>query len=361
MSEEEMTIEIREHVPLSAHTTIGLGGTARYFTTCETVGQIHEGLDLCVKKNIPLQVIGDGSNLIFSDRGFNGLVMKMALRGVTAEDDGETMEITAQAGENWDDLVKYCITIDCAGIECLSGIPGLVGATPIQNVGAYGQEVSDTIVKLTALDRRSGDVVEFSNAECRFEYRQSRFKSSDFNRYIIVAVTFRLRKNGKPEIRYAELRSHIAPKVDLNALKGGRQALDAVRNAVLALRKGKSMVLDPADPNTRSVGSFFMNPVLSMHQVEHLKNLWLRSGHAGTIPTFTARGGMKLPAAWLVENAGYHKGFRKGRAGVSSNHALALVNFGGTTAELLALADEIQEAVRARFGIVLEREPIVIE
>ena len=355
-----MAIDIREHIPLSTHTTIGLGGNARYFTTCERVEQIREALDFCAKENVLLQVIGAGSNLIFSDYGFNGLVMKLALRGVTTEDDGEATEITAHAGENWDEFVKYCINIDCAGIECLSGIPGLVGATPIQNVGAYGQEVSDTIVNLTALDRTSGEAVEFSNTDCRFEYRQSRFKSSDLNRYLIVKVTFRLRKNGKPEIRYAELRNHISSQVDLNALDGGRHSLDAVRNAVLALRKRKSMVLDPADPNTKSVGSFFMNPVLATEQFNALKSLWTQAGHTNTIPTFSAKGGTKVPAAWLVENAGYRKGFRKGGSGISSNHALALVNHGGTTAELLALANEIQEAVRKRFGIQLEREPVVI-
>ncbi len=355
-----MAIEIRDHVPLSAHTTIGLGGKARYFTTCETIEQIREALDFCVKKSIPLQLIGAGSNLIFSDHGFNGLVMKLVLRGVTMQDDGESPEITAQAGENWDDFIGYCINIDCAGIECLSGIPGLVGATPIQNVGAYGQEVSDTIVKVTALDRTSGETVEFSNTECQFEYRQSRFKSTDLNRYIILNVTFRLRKNGKPEIRYAELRNHVVSQIDPKALEGGRHSLNAVRNAVLALRKGKSMVLDPLDPNTKSVGSFFTNPVLATQQFDELKNLWLRSAHTNSIPTFSAKGGTKVPAAWLVENAGYYKGFRKGGSGISSNHALALVNFGGTTAELLALANEIQEAVRARFGILLEREPVVI-
>ena len=355
-----MTIKIREGVPLSTHTTIGLGGDARYFTTCESVDEIKEGLHFCTKKGIPLQVIGAGSNVIFSDLGFDGLLMKPALRGVIEEESGDSTWVTAQAGENWDDLVQYCISHDCAGIECLSGIPGLVGATPIQNVGAYGQEVSDTIVKLSALDRKTGKSVEFTNADCQFEYRQSRFKSNDLNRYIILSVTFRLRKHGRPEIRYAELRNYLASHVELDALEVGRPKLEAVRTSVLALRKRKSMVLDLTDPNTRSVGSFFMNPVLTPHQFEELKNLWLRSGHGDSIPTFSARGGTKVPAGWLVENAGYHKGFRKGGSGISSNHALALVNYGGTTAELLALADEIQEAVRTRFGILLEREPIVI-
>jgi UDP-N-acetylmuramate dehydrogenase len=347
--------------PLSLHTTIGLGGNAHSFTICTTVDQIKECLAYAKERNLPLQVIGAGSNIIFPDTGYPGLVMKVGLQGVSIDEDSNGATITAQAGEEWDAFVRLCIQRDCAGIECLSGIPGLVGATPIQNVGAYGQEVRETIVALTALDRQTLAEVKFSGSECGFSYRQSRFKASDADRYIVTSVTFRLRKRVRPEVRYAKLRNYLESHGNLDALEPGRPTLEAVRSAVLALRKKKSMVLDPSDPNTRSVGSFFMNPVLTREQFDALDKLWKRRGKADAIPTFPAEKGVKVPAAWLVERAGFHKGFRKGGAGISSNHALALVNYGGTTRELLELASEIQEGVYAQFGIRLEREPVVVE
>ena len=352
-------IALLKNVPLSQHTTIGLGGDAHSFVTCTTVEHIKECLAYAKEQKLPLQVIGAGSNIIFPDTGYPGLVMKVGVQGVSIDDDNDGATITAQAGEEWDAFVRLCIQRGCAGIECLSGIPGLVGATPIQNVGAYGQEVRETIVALTALDRDTLEEVKFSGSECGFGYRQSRFKLGDADRYIITSVTFRLPKRGWSEIRYAELRHYLESQ---NAMgKDGRPTLEAVRSTVLALRKKKSMVLDPSDPNTRSVGSFFMNPVLTREQFDTLDKLWKRAGKTDAIPTFTADKGVKVPAAWLMEKAGFHKGLRRGGVGISANHALALVNYGGTTKELLSLASEIQDGVESQFGIRLEREPVVVE
>jgi UDP-N-acetylmuramate dehydrogenase len=239
-----------------------------------------------------------------------------------------------------------------AGIECLSGIPGLVGATPIQNVGAYGQEVRDTIVEVRGLDRQSLESVVWANEACAFAYRQSRFKGVDKDRYLITQVVYRLESEGAPQIRYPELRRQLEGR----ELGRGRAALEAVREGVLQLRRSKSMVLDPQDPDARSVGSFFLNPVLSEAAFQALK---ARLGERQP-PSFSTAEGIKVPAAWLVEQAGFPKGFRRGGAGISTKHTLALVNCGGTTRQVLELAEEIRGQVRARFGIVLELEPVVV-
>ena len=268
--------------------------------------------------------------------------------------------VTAAAGEEWDFFVKQCVARGLAGIECLSGIPGLVGATPIQNVGAYGQEVQDTIVSVKALDRTTGEPEEFANADCKFGYRQSRFKSSDVDSYVITEVTFRLRKSGRPEIRYPELRRSIDLTIELDSLSDGEPVLQAVRDAVLNLRRNKSMVVDPNDPNSRSVGSFFMNPLLTSEELEILRARWLAAGRTDPLPTFPSNGMTKVPAAWLVEQSGFRKGFRAGGVGISQNHSLALVNYSGSSKELMNLASRVEHAVSEKFGIILQREPVVV-
>jgi len=353
-------INIQQNIPLSPFTTIGLGGNARYFVSCRTLDQVYEGLNFAHEHNLRIHVLGGGSNVVFADEGFKGLVLCIQSKGISFREEGDSIFATAAAGEEWDPFVQQCIGSDLSGIECLSGIPGFVGATPIQNVGAYGQEVSETLVSVKAIDRQSLETVEFTNADCRFAYRQSRFKSEDADKYVVVGATFRLTKNGRPEIRYAELQQFIASSLHLQSLPDGEPTLNTVRNAVLALRRRKSMVVDQNDPNTRSVGSFFMNPIISIEQFEEMRIRWNRSGALTQIPTFTSGGGVKVPAAWLVEQAGFPKGYRSGGIGVSPNHSLALVNYGGTTRELLDLAVRIQGEVSKRFGILLEIEPIVV-
>ncbi len=348
------TCMFREDVRLAEYTTIGLGGPARFFARCHRVEQIRDCLVAARRLRLPVQVLGGGSNIIFPDAGFPGLVVKVELSGRDRQLDGAWALVSAGAGERWDDIVDWCVGNGLGGIECLSGIPGLVGATPIQNVGAYGQEIGDVLVSLQAIDRASLEQVEFQAAECEFGYRRSRFRATDRDRYIITRVTCRLVRAGRPKIRYAELSRYLQEHASLDNLESGRPVLSAVRSAVLALRKGKSMLHDPADPNARSVGSFFLNPVVAPDQFAALQETW------PAIPSFPAEGGIKIPAAWLVERAGYAKGHRHKGAGVSTRHALALVNCGGTTQDLLELAAAIETRVWETFRIRLEREPVVV-
>ncbi len=356
----DQSLDIRTNVPLAPLTTIQLGGEARYFATCHTTEDLREGFEYAKRQGLRVHLLGGGSNTLFSDQGFDGLVLQVDLRGVTGTDRGRAVELTAAAGEPWDALVQECVRNGYGGLECLSGIPGLAGATPIQNVGAYGQEVRETIVRVRALDRATLREVQFTADKCMFGYRTSRFKQDATDRFVILAVTFMLQKVARPTVRYAELKQALESRFDLPALGAGAPALTAVRETVLALRKQKSMVVDPADSNSRSLGSFFMNPVVDPETFGEVQRRWNAMGGADTVPAFPAGAHVKIPAAWLVERAGFPKGFRQGGVGVSMNHSLALVNLGGTTKDLLALADAIQNAVQEMFGIRLQREPVFI-
>ncbi len=356
----ETPLSISEGILLAPYTTLGLGGPARYFAECRSLESLREALAFASQRGLRVQILGGGSNSIFADSGYEGLVIHMASRGVSFSPEGNSVIVRAAAGEDWDALVRSCVEKGLAGIECLAGIPGSVGATPIQNVGAYGQEVSATIVSLQALDRTTAEIRNFAGEECQFGYRQSRFKGTDRNRYIITEVTYRLQLNGTPAIRYAELQKYIEAHAPLSSLRSGREALTAVWSAVIALRRKKSMVLDASDPNTKSVGSFFMNPVLSRKEFEDLQNRWSAFGRSDLVPTFAADQGVKIPAAWLVEKSGFARGFREGGVGISTNHSLALINCGGTSSQLVALAMEIRKKVEEVFGIRLELEPEVI-
>ena len=332
---------LRENSLLAPLTTMGLGGPARYLAECSSIDEMRACLTWAAVAGLPVQVLGGGSNVLFADAGYSGLVLKVGLSG--AMFDGSTVEVAA--GEDWDGFVQCCVERGLAGVECLSGIPGSVGATPIQNVGAYGQEVKDTIVEVRALDRQTLAEIAFAPAECGFAYRQSRFKGADRDRFIVTSVTYRLDASGQPHIRYPELRRHV---------DGDQPTLATVRTAVLALRRSKSMVINPQDPNARSVGSFFLNPVIDAEAFAALQDRYPK------VPSFPDAAGVKVPAAWLVEQAGFHKGLQRGGAGISERHALALVNRGGTTREVLALAGEIRAGVEQTFGIRLEREPVLV-
>ena len=347
-------MQLREHVPLAPYTTLGLGGKARYFIECSTEEQVGAALSYAAKQPLPVYVLGGGSNIVFLDSGFSGLVLHITIGGIEWRD-GPSPEVRAGAGLDWDTLVQGVVARGWTGVECLSGIPGTVGGTPIQNVGAYGQEIAETLVSVACLDRTTLERRTFDARDCAFGYRDSRFKRADRDRYVVLEVTLRLARNQQPRIRYPELQRAVAGLGGLETVAPG-EAVRRVREAVLALRRGKSMVLDPADPNTRSVGSFFTNPVLSAAAFADLEKQWK------DIPSFPADGGVKVPAAWLVEQAGYPKGYRKGGggAGISTRHALALVNLGGTSADLLALAEEVRAGVEKQFGIRLAYEPEVV-
>ena len=347
-------MQLAENVELAPHTTICLGGPARYFAECAGTDDVRAALALARERRLPVQVMGGGSNLVFPDAGFPGMVVRVASRGFAFGEGAGGVTLTAAAGEPWDGLVAESVRRGCAGIECLSGIPGTAGGTPIQNVGAYGQEIAETLVSATCLARDTLEPVTFTNADCGFGYRASRFKRADRDRYVVTEVKFRLRRDRASELRYPELAAAVSARREPLSLR-------LVRETVLALRRGKAMVLNPDDPNTRSGGSFFVNPVLSLAAFADLERRWRAAGDAALIPSFPTAAGVKVPAAWLVEHAGFRKGQRSGGVGISSRHALALVNLKGTTAELLALARRIEQAVYERCAVRLEREPVVVE
>jgi UDP-N-acetylmuramate dehydrogenase len=352
-------LDVRRDVPLAAMCTLGVGGPARHYLAAGTVDQARAGLRWAAERDLPVLVLGGGSNLVVADEGFPGLVLHVKLRGIEATAGESGVELRASAGEEWDPLVRLAVEKGWAGLECLSGIPGRVGATPIQNVGAYGQDVSATIARVEALHLGRGALVSFSNAECGFAYRDSRFKREDRGRYLIVAVTFRLEPGGKPAVRYAELERTLAT--------GGsaEPSLFDVREAVVAIRRRKSMVIDPDDPNRRSVGSFFMNPIVPEAVRAQIQGTLRAEGEAvaaDNMPGWPAgEGRVKLSAAWLIEQAGLRRGYRKGNVGISTNHTLAIVNCGGgTAAEVVDLAREIRGRVQDRFDVTLEPEPVFV-
>jgi UDP-N-acetylmuramate dehydrogenase len=342
-----MPIKVAQNVALAPMTTIGIGGPARLFVRATTVDEVREAVDFASRDGLALFVLGGGSNLLISDAGFPGLVLHVDLRGVTVESEDSFATVRVAAGEPWDPFVAMAVGNNWAGIECLSGIPGSTGATPIQNVGAYGQDVSETIVRVEALDRTTGRVRTLTNAECQFAYRASLFKNVERERYIVLGVTFRLKKNGEASIRYPELQRYL----DERGIAA--HDLSSVRDAVIAIRKRKGMVIDPADPDTRSDGSFFMNPVLSGEQFTRFNAI------APDAPNFPgADGTVKVSAAWLIEHAGFQKGFAFGNVGLSSKHTLAVINRGsGTAAEVLLLVARIQKGVREKFGVEIHPEP----
>ncbi len=343
--------------PLAPLTTLRLGGPARRLVTVTTEDELIETLRACDAAAEPVLLLAGGSNLVIADAGFEGTVVRIATRGVERERAGERVRVRVAAGEPWDDLVAALVADGLAGAECLAGIPGSTGATPIQNVGAYGQEVASTIRAVRVLDRHSGEIAELAPAACGFGYRSSVFKHAA--RHVVLAVTFELAASGASEpLRYGELARALGVR------PGERAPLADVRDAVLALRRGKAMVLDPADHDTWSAGSFFTNPILEAAAFERLAaraSAALGKDAAGPPRFPEAEGRIKTSAAWLIERAGFRKGERRGSVGLSTRHALALTNRGGaTTAELLGFAREISGRVEERFGVLLEPEPVLV-
>jgi UDP-N-acetylmuramate dehydrogenase len=344
-------VKLGESIELAPLTTLGVGGRARWFLDAPDVRALKEALAWAKYRGVPTRVLGGGSNVVVSDQGFDGLVLRTSIRGRTILDaDGDTL-LDVKAGEPWDDVVSDSVERGLQGLECLSGIPGWAGATPIQNVGAYGQEVAESVESVDVLDRTTLEVRALVGADCGFSYRDSRFKSEDPERFVVLAVRFRLRRGAPPSVRYAELARHLAESgVE-------RPSLVDVRQAVLLLRGRKSMLYDPQDENGRSCGSFFTNPVVSSDRARAVEEL---SGD-GAMPRYPQLDGrVKLAAGWLIERAGFPKGFSRGNVGLSTKHALAIVCHDGARAtDVLALAETIRSGVRERFGVELVNEPVV--
>ena len=352
----EQGIEVRENVPLGPLTTLGVGGPARWFTTATDEAQVAAAVAFAHARSLPIFVLGGGSNLLVSDNGFAGLVLHIALEGIQVGEpaaDGRVL-ITAAAGENWDKLVQFTVDRDLQGMECLAGIPGTVGGTPVQNVGAYGQEVSQAFHSARCLDRRTGAYKVLGRDEIGFAYRTSLLNTTERDCFIVVSVTFALMPSStpgsRPNLSYADLKRVFPEPL--------QPTLAEVAEAVRAIRRGKGMVLDAGDPDSRSAGSFFRNPIVPAEVLRHVASV---TGLAeDKVPHWLAGDGcIKLPAAWLLERAGFVRGTVLGAAGISSKHTLALINRGGATErDVAALRERIVDRVQERFGIRLEQEPV---
>jgi UDP-N-acetylmuramate dehydrogenase len=345
-----------ENIPLAPLTTIKIGGPARYFVEARTIGEVQEAVTLARARDLPLFVLGGGSNLVVADAGWRGLTLKIALQGIDRHNDHDEegkVLFDAGAGESWDKFVSHAVMARCAGVECLSGIPGSVGGTPVQNVGAYGQEVSETIASVQVLDLKDNQVRELCPEACGFSYRASIFNTTERGRFIVLRVTYALTPGGAPRITYAELKRHFEGRET-------RPDLAETREAVRHIRTLKGMLIVPGDPDCQSAGSFFKNPVLSEEQHEQLRQ---RAAERGlTVPSYPAlESRKKVSAAWVVEHSGFAKGFGFGHVGISTRHALAIVNRGGATAaELLTLKEQIQHRVEEIWNVHLEPEPVMV-
>jgi UDP-N-acetylmuramate dehydrogenase len=335
---------LREQEPLAPLTTFGIGGPARWLVEADSEDSLVKAVSFAREQDVPLFVLGGGSNVLAADEGFPGVVVRVALRGIQQK--GNLFRVGA--GEDWDGFVSHAIALGFGGIECLAGIPGTVGGTPVQNVGAYGQEVSDTIVSVRVLDRKSLAFSELPAEACAFAYRRSIFNSSHKGRFIVTAVEYRLRTGAFPVISYPDLKRLFQDRTQPPTLA---EAAAAVRE----IRHGKGMLLVPGEEDCRSAGSFFKNPVVPDARYETIS-----AAGSGPAPRFTAgKGFVKIPAAWLLEESGFHKGLVAGNAGLSSRHTLALINRGGATArEIVALRDWIVSTVEKKFGVRLEPEPV---
>lgn len=339
---------MREQVGLAGMTTFGVGGAARWFADIEDETDLWEAVRIAEEDlEVPIFVLGGGSNLLVPEEGFAGMVLRMKIGGIESYGDGC---FDVGAGVVWDEFVSRVVSAGYAGVECMAGIPGSVGGTPVQNVGAYGQEVSETIESVRALDRQTGFFTELSREECRFRYRESRFNIDEPGRFIVTRVRFRLKAGGAPQLKYADLRKRFEGQPT--------PSLAEVAAAVREIRRSKGMLLVEGDPDVRSAGSFFKNPVIDEAL---LPGVAAAAGFTPSeVPHWPAGAGrVKLPAAWLLEKAGFVKGFGGGPVGISTKHTLALVNRGGATfADVERFQADVVGKVQEKFGVRLVREPV---
>lgn len=342
-------MQVLEQVPLAPYTTFGIGGPARWFAEASSEDDVQEAVAFARERQLPFFVLGGGSNLLVSDAGFPGLVLRIALKGIEQSHSSVATAFSVAAGESWDALVSHVVSQGCGGVECLAGIPGTVGGTPVQNVGAYGQEVSETIRMVRAYDLETQRFVNLHASECGFAYRRSIFNSSARGRFIVSRVDYNLSSGSRSLISYVDLKRYFQDK-------DASPSLAEVSEAVREIRRKKGMLIVSGEADCRSAGSFFKNPVIA---VEHFERI--AANFSGVeVPRYPAGDGLvKVPAAWLLDQAGFHKGYELGRAGISGRHTLALINRGdASAADIAALRDKIIAAVEAKFAIHLEPEPV---
>ena len=343
---------LRENVPLAPFTTLQVGGAARYFVEATTLTEVSEAVVFAQTRSLPLFVLGGGSNLVISDEGWPGLVVKIGLLGINHAHRRSQVLFEVAAGEDWDEFVALAVKHNCAGIECMSGIPGSVGGTPVQNVGAYGQEASDTIDSVLVLDLRDNQIRDLGKDACGFAYRTSIFNSTERGRYIILSVSYSLVPGGAPHLEYDDLKRHFPGNASPTLIE--------TREAVRQIRASKAMLIKPGDPDSRSAGSFFKNPMVTLDQyVELNRRAAERNLQIPSYPALDAQ--RKISAAWLVEHSGFSKGFSRGPVGISSKHALAIINRGGASArEVVEFKEEIQKKVEDCWGLFLDTEPVFV-
>jgi UDP-N-acetylmuramate dehydrogenase len=338
-------IDVQTDVPLLAWCTLEVGGPARWFTRARSEDQLIDALAWAETRGLPVLVLGGGSNVVIADAGFQGLVIQVAIEGVARLDEPARVLYRVGAGEPWDPFVARTVADHCGGLECLSGIPGLVGGTPVQNVGAYGQDVSGTIRSVRVLNRQTRRVETLTNEQCGFGYRTSRFKHADADRFIVTEVEFALWPNAAPTITYADVVKFFAQSAE-------QPTLADVRNAIIDIRSRKGMVIRDGNPANRSCGSFFVNPVVTRARLAAI----------GAAPHYVVDDSrVKIPAAWLIEQAGFGRGYGDGPVGISPFQAQGLINRGGATAaDVVGLAIAVKRAVQDRFGIALVPEPVFV-
>jgi UDP-N-acetylmuramate dehydrogenase len=347
---------LQENISLAPLTTLRIGGPARFFVEAQSIADVQQAIAFSQSRDLPLFILGGGSNLVVADRGWAGLVLKVAIPGIeqrSGNDEEGRVLFDVGAGESWDRFVSQAVMARCAGVECMSGIPGSVGGTPVQNVGAYGQEVSETIESVQVFDLKDAQVRELCSEACGFTYRSSIFNTTERGRFVILNVAYALTPGGEPHLEYADLKRHFEGRES-------RPNLAETREAVRHIRARKGMLIVAGDPDCESAGSFFKNPVVSESQHEDMQKR--ATAKRLTLPTYPAlEKNRKVSAAWLVEKSGFARGYGFGRVGISSKHALAIVNRGGATAaEVLALKDQIQQRVEEIWGVKLQPEPVMV-
>jgi UDP-N-acetylmuramate dehydrogenase len=346
-------IEIQESVPLADLTTFGVGGPARYFVRIPSEKDAVSALSFADERGLETLVLGGGSNVLISDEGFTGLMILNRITGFSVEEAGDTMLVTVGGGRDWQDFTDLCVAKGWQGIECLAGIPGTVGASPIQNIGAYGQEVSQVISQVRCLETATGKAVTFDNEVCAFRYRESIFNTGEVGKYLVTSVTFRLTRGGAPFIHYRELEERLSEIPS--------PTLTDVRDAVIAIRDSKGVLVRTGYESFKSAGSFFKNPVVSRARFESVEALVAGHGDSKNWAWPLPNGDVKISAAYLIQRSGFDRGYRRGNVGISPHHTLILINHGRASArEVVDFAAEVQQRVLDRFGVLLTPEARLI-